>query len=91
MCGAASGARGSRACCSAATSTGRRWASSDFGRIGQAVARRCEGFGCEVLHTSRGGGVEIGDLLERSDFVTLHAPLTPETQGLIDDPRRCVA
>jgi glyoxylate reductase len=55
-----------------------------FGRIGQAVARRCEGFGCEVLHTSRSGGVELGELLERADFVTLHAPLTPETRGLID-------
>jgi glyoxylate reductase len=55
-----------------------------FGRIGQAVARRCEGFDCELLHTSRRGGVELGELLERSDFVTLHAPLTPETRGLID-------
>jgi glyoxylate reductase len=55
-----------------------------FGRIGRAVARRCEGFDCEVLHTSRQGGIELGELLERSDFVTLHAPLTPETRGLID-------
>jgi glyoxylate reductase len=55
-----------------------------FGRIGRAVARRCDGFGCEVLHTSRRGGVELGELLERSDFVTLHAPLTPETRDLID-------
>ncbi len=56
-----------------------------FGRIGQAVARRVEGFGCEVLHTSRSGGVPIPELLERSDFVSLHCPLTPETRGLIDD------
>ena len=55
-----------------------------FGRIGRAVARRCEGFGCKVLYTSRRGGVELGKLLERSDFVTIHAPLTPETRGLID-------
>jgi glyoxylate reductase len=55
-----------------------------FGRIGRAVARRCEGFGCEVLHTGRGGDTSLGDLLERSDFVTLHAPLTLETRGLID-------
>src|SRR5688500_13737483 len=54
-----------------------------FGRIGQAVARRLEGFGCEVLHTSRSGGVGLAELLERSDFVTLHCPLTPETRGLI--------
>jgi glyoxylate reductase len=51
-----------------------------FGRIGRAVARRCEGFGCEVVHT---GETRLDDLLERSDYVTLHAPLTPETRGLI--------
>src|SRR5215204_1134873 len=52
-----------------------------FGRIGQAVARRAEGFGMEILHT---GDVELEELLERSDFVTLHCPLTPETRHLID-------
>jgi glyoxylate reductase len=55
-----------------------------FGRIGQAVARRVEGFECEVLTTSRSGGVALEELLERSDFVSVHAPLTPETRGLID-------
>jgi glyoxylate reductase len=54
-----------------------------FGRIGQAVGRRLEGFGCEVLHTSSSGGVDLGELLERSDFVTVHTPLTEETRGLI--------
>jgi glyoxylate reductase len=56
-----------------------------LGRIGRAVARRLEGFECEVLHTSRSGGVPLEELLERSDFVTLHAPLSPGTRGLIDD------
>jgi lactate dehydrogenase-like 2-hydroxyacid dehydrogenase len=56
-----------------------------YGRIGKAVARRVEGFGCEVVTTSRTGGVPLEELLERSDFVTLHCPLTPETRGLIDD------
>jgi glyoxylate reductase len=55
-----------------------------FGRIGQAVARRVEGFDCEVLTTSRSGGVALEELLERSDFVSLHTPLTPETRGLVD-------
>jgi glyoxylate reductase len=53
-----------------------------FGRIGKAVARRAEGFGMEILHT---GDVELEELLERSDFVTLHCPLTPETRHLIDE------
>jgi len=54
-----------------------------YGRIGQAVGRRLEGFGCEVLTSMRSD--DLGDLLERSDFVTLHTPLTPETRGLIGD------
>ena len=53
-----------------------------FGRIGKAVARRAEGFGMEILHTR---DVELDELLERSDFVTLHCPLTPETHHLIDE------
>ena len=55
-----------------------------FGRIGQAVARRAEGFGMEVLHSARSGGVALEELLERSDFVTLHCPLTEDTRHLID-------
>jgi glyoxylate reductase len=56
-----------------------------FGRIGRAVARRLEGFGCHILHTSRTAGVTLDELLERSDFVTVHCPLTPQTKGLIGD------
>ena len=56
-----------------------------FGRIGQAVARRLSGFDCTVLHTSRSGGVSFDELLERSDFVSVHTPLTTETRGLIGE------
>jgi lactate dehydrogenase-like 2-hydroxyacid dehydrogenase len=56
-----------------------------YGRIGRAVARRVEGFGCRVLHSSSSGGVPLDELLERSDFVTLHCPLTPATRGLIGE------
>jgi glyoxylate reductase len=52
-----------------------------FGRIGRAVAQRAGGFQMEVIHT---GAVELSELLERADFVTLHTPLTPETRHLID-------
>jgi glyoxylate reductase len=53
------------------------------GRIGSAVARRAEGFGMEVIATTRSGGLPLEELLERADFVSLHCPLTPETHHLI--------
>jgi glyoxylate reductase len=58
-----------------------------FGRIGRAVARRAEGFGMEILTTTSSsypGAFER--LLEHSDFVSIHAPLTPATHYLIDAP-----
>ena len=55
-----------------------------WGRIGQAVARRAEGFGMEVVHSSRSSGVPREELLERADFLSLHTPLTPDTRHLID-------
>lgn len=70
-----------------------------FGRIGRAVARRAAGFGMTVLVAARGAGssaaarelgaeeVPLDELLERSDFVSLHVSLTAETRGLIDARR----
>jgi glyoxylate reductase len=55
------------------------------GRIGEAVARRAEGFGMDVVHSSRSSGVPLEELLERADVVSLHTPLTPQTRHLIDD------
>jgi glyoxylate reductase len=61
-----------------------------WGRIGQAMARRGEGFGMEVIHHSRSSGVPLDELLERADYVSLHTPLTAETRHLIgaDELRR---
>jgi len=55
------------------------------GRIGAAVARRAEGFAMTVLVHSRRTETTFVELLERSDFVSLHCPLTDETRNLIDD------
>jgi glyoxylate reductase len=55
-----------------------------WGRIGRAVARRAEGFGMKVIHSSRSSGVPLDELLETADFVSLHTPLTPETRHLVD-------
>jgi glyoxylate reductase len=65
-----------------------------LGRIGQAVARRAQGFELHVLYTQRtrvetelGEYCELDDLLTKADVVTIHAPLTPETRELIDARR----
>jgi glyoxylate reductase len=58
-----------------------------LGRIGSAVARRAAGFDLRVLSTRRSGGTPLDELLAESDILTIHAPLTPETHGLIDARR----
>jgi glyoxylate reductase len=55
------------------------------GRIGSAVARRVEGFGCEVLIAGRSGPTPLPELLERSDFVSIHVPLGEDTRGLVGE------
>ena len=67
-----------------------------FGAIGKAVARLLSGFGCTILYNKpnrldsaeegeRGVGfAELPELLARSDLVSLHCPLTPATNALID-------
>ncbi|MBA3875974.1 MAG: D-glycerate dehydrogenase [Anaerolinea sp.] len=70
-----------------------------FGRIGQALARRAMGFGMTILYhdvmradtaveTAYGATfVPLDELLARSDFVSLHVNLTPETRHLINAER----
>ena len=67
-----------------------------FGRIGQEMARRAASFGMRILYFARhrvDPSVEqelgatytpLAQLLAESDFVSLHASLTAETQHLID-------
>ena len=64
-----------------------------FGRIGQAVARILRAMNVRVLaysRTERAEGqtladyVSLDDLLTQSDFIFLHCPLTPETDGIIN-------
>jgi len=65
-----------------------------FGQTGRAVADLARAFGMRVLvHTrtpTAGPGVEFVDLetlLRQSDVVSLHCPLTPETEGLVNAKR----
>ncbi len=67
-----------------------------MGAIGQAVARRAQGFGMNVVYfnrnqvspeieTSLGAEfVSLDDLLRRSDFISLHAPLNDQSRHMFD-------
>ncbi len=68
-----------------------------FGEIGQALARRARGFGMELIYWNRSRKeeaekelearyLELGELLETCDFLSIHAPLTEETTHLIGAP-----
>ncbi len=64
------------------------------GRIGLATARILRGLGCTVLghdpapsaaFAALGDVVPLSELLQRSDIVSLHCPLSEQTTHLIDD------
>jgi glyoxylate reductase len=65
-----------------------------FGRIGKAMAKRAAGFDMRVIYYDpketrpdpalNASRVDFETLLEESDFISLHAPLTPDTHHLID-------
>jgi len=68
-----------------------------LGRIGQAIARRARGFNMRVIFTDAGRvkddvvrelgatRVPLEELFRTSDYISLHAPLTPQTAHLLND------
>ena len=69
-----------------------------FGRIGQGLAKRAQGFDMRILYFDRQRNpeaeqkygaqfVELETLLRESEFVSLHTVLSPETYHLMDDVR----
>jgi len=68
-----------------------------FGKIGQAIAARAEAFGVKVIafdpflpaSVAADHGVELvakQDLLARSDYILMQAPMTPDTRHFLSDP-----
>lgn len=69
-----------------------------MGAIGQAVARRGKGFGMEIIYFNRNRVapeiesslsaqfVSFDELVRRSDFVSLHAPLNEQSRHLFSQP-----
>lgn len=66
-----------------------------FGNISRAVAVRAAAFGMKVLYADPfvkqgqfdvpGTKVELNDLLKQADYVSLHAPLMPQTKKMMND------
>ena len=65
-----------------------------FGRIGRAVAERAKAFGMNVIaYTPRLHGnepdfvkiVSLDELQKNADFISMHCPLTPETEGFVNE------
>jgi D-3-phosphoglycerate dehydrogenase len=66
-----------------------------FGNISRAVAVRAAAFGMKVLYADPfvkqgqfdvpGTKVELNDLLKQADYVSLHAPLMPQTRKMMND------
>ncbi len=72
--------------------SGKTWGIIGLGAIGRRVADIAKMFGCRVIYYSTSGKntqagyerVEWDTLLSESDIVSVHAPLTAETEGLMN-------
>ncbi len=72
---------------------GMTWGIIGMGAIGRRVAELAELFGCEIIYYSTTGKncqpgyrcVSFAELLQQSDIVSVHAPLTAQTENLMDE------
>ena len=70
---------------------GKRWGIIGMGNIGREVARLASAFGCEVRYFSTSGvkrneeyeAMELRELLEWCDILSVHSPLNERTRGLV--------
>lgn len=70
---------------------GKRWGIVGLGAIGRRTAALAQAFGCEVAYASTSGAVreeaitrmDLNELLQWAEIITVHCPLTPSTRDLI--------
>lgn len=69
--------------------TGRTLGLVGYGRIARTVEKMVSGFNMNVIHYDPflPDSTDLDELLAKSDYVSLHCPLTDETRGLIDARR----
>ena len=71
---------------------GKRWGIIGLGAIGMRTAQLAQAFGCEVVYYSASGmnhsadypRMDLPELMQTCDIVSVHAPLTDRTRSLID-------
>ncbi|MDD5794813.1 D-2-hydroxyacid dehydrogenase [Clostridium sp. HCP1S3_B4] len=76
---------------------GKVWGIVGLGAIGKKVAQIAEAFGAKVIYYSTSGKnnndkykrVSLDELLEKSDIISIHAPLNGNTQGLFNYDNLC--
>lgn len=73
--------------------SGKTWGIIGLGAIGKEVAGIAKAFGCDVIYYSTSGKnncndyrqVDFETLLKESDIISVHAPLTDATRGLMNE------
>ena len=76
---------------------GKTWGIIGLGNIGRKVAKIAEAFGAKVIYYSTTGNnsngefsrVSFNELLSKSDIISIHAPLSKNTLGLLDYEALC--
>lgn len=71
---------------------GKRWGIIGLGNIGKEVAKRAQAFACDVVYHSVSGTpqevdfpmLSLNQLLESSDVISVHCPLTNKTKNLLN-------
>lgn len=76
---------------------GKKWGIVGMGHIGRRVAEIATAFGAQIAYYSTSGKnleagftcLDLNDLMEKCDIISIHAPLNEQTQFLLDHEKLC--